>query len=155
MAKPDIADFAARIAKVHARQQVHYTINRCTRALDYAAPADFADCFAPDARYEGMVPDGSVQRCSGIAELYRFAAEFKWPAGMMRHWLTGTDVELGVDTATATSLKGAIGAGPDGPHLRMVGRNTETLVESPDGRWRFASRLSEIIARRAPPVAPK
>ena len=155
MAKPDIEDLLQRIARVHARQQVQYTVNRCTRALDYAAPADFADCFTPDGRYEGVVPDGSLQRASGTAELYRFAAEFKWPAGTMRHWLTGTDIELGAGTATVTSLKGAIAVGPDGPHLRMVGRNSETLAESGDGRWRFASRLSEIIARRTPPAAPK
>ena len=139
-----------RIARVHARQQVHYTINRGVRALDYGAPDDYADCFTPDAVYEGVVPDGSVQRSRGTQELRRFAAEFKWPPGVMRHWLGCSDVEMGSTGADATSLKGALGAAPEGPVMRMVGRNTDTFASGPDGRWRFASRLSEIISRRVP-----
>jgi hypothetical protein len=139
-----------RIAKVHARQQVHYTINRGVRALDYGTPDDYADCFTAEAVYEGVVPDGSVQRSRGTAELRRFAAEFKWPPGVMRHWLGCTDIEIDGDSAKATSLKGALGAGPAEVVMRMVGRNADALSACPDGRWRFASRLSEIISRRAP-----
>ena len=143
-------ELIARIARVHARQQVNYTINRGVRALDYGTPDDYADCFTADAVYEGVVPDGSVQRSRGTAELRRFAAEFKWPPGVMRHWLGCSDVEIDGGGAKVTSLKGALGASPDGPVMRMVGRNTDTLAACPDGRWRFASRLSEIISRRAP-----
>src|SRR5471032_66000 len=139
-----------RIARVHARQQVHYTINCGVRALDYGTPDDYADCFTADAIYKGVVPDGSVQRSRGTEELRRFAAEFKWPPGVMRHWLGCSDIEIDSSEARVTSLKGALGAGPAGVVMRMVGRNTDTLASCPEGRWRFASRLSEIISRKAP-----
>jgi len=151
---PDAAALIARIDQVHAREQVHYTINRGVRALDYGTPDDYADCFMPDGKYAGTVPDGSLQQSRGTDALRRFAAEFKWPADLMRHWLTGSDIEMKA-SASVTSLKGALGASVTGPHLRMVGRNTDVLEPCPDGRWRFASRLSQIIARREAPAAPK
>jgi uncharacterized protein (TIGR02246 family) len=112
---------------------------RYNRALDDSDGNGWADCFADDGVFDGL-----LGRVEGRDALRRFAAGYheEFPRfAHTCHWSGNAivDVDPGGDRARLRVDSIIIDVGPAGPRILHLTRNDDALRKI-DGRWRFALR---------------
>jgi uncharacterized protein (TIGR02246 family) len=133
MTQDDIAREKAAIAELIARYNL---------AIDHNDFQGWADCFAPEGVFDGMIGQFAAHR-----ELDRFTAEVKKLTATtpnLRHYVTNILTEVDGDTArsrcfllmTSTSKEG-------GTKVVIAGEYEDQLVKR-DGRWLFTRRKVHI-----------
>lgn len=117
-------------------------IARYNFAIDHDDYQGWADCFAPDGVFDGVIGKFDAHR-----ELDRFTAEVKRLAAespKLRHYVTNILTEVDGDTArskcflllTSTTKEG-------GSRVAMAGEYEDRLVKH-EGQWLFSYRKVHI-----------
>jgi uncharacterized protein (TIGR02246 family) len=122
----------------HEKAAIAELIARYNYAIDHNDFQGWADCFAPDGIFDGM-----IGRFAAHGELDRFTDEVKRLTAdtpNLRHYVTNIVTEIDGDTArsrcfllmTSTTKEG-------GTKIVIAGEYEDQLVKR-DGRWLFTYR---------------
>jgi ketosteroid isomerase-like protein len=159
MSEATWAELSSRLGALEDERAIRATLYRYGHALDYGAEADWVNCFTEDALYEvryrvdGGAGTGRVDQHRGHQQLAAFAAgHSRPPQRWHKHVLIEPIIELDGDRATVTSYFLRIDEHEGERVIYAFGRYLDMLMRTPDGRWRFATRVAEVESRSALPA---
>jgi ketosteroid isomerase-like protein len=111
-----------------------------------AGKALYAKCFTDDAQFEGLFPNGDLQKSASPNAWADFVATAFEGAGYTttQHLVGTIDVSVEGDTATMTSEVHATHVLPDGGMDVANGKYTDTVVMTSNG-WRISKRKLKLI----------
>ncbi len=141
--------FEERLRRLEDLRAIRRLVVDYATALDARDMRAYSELFARDGEWSGRT--GHARTPEGIRTLMedRLHPNPAAPGPTHRHVLTGVDVELDRDDATAiTSWTLFARSQADAPEITMQGTYRDTVVRE-DGRWRFASRKTDIDIPKA------
>jgi hypothetical protein len=146
-----LAALAARLARLEDGRAILDTLHRYGQTIDYGLEDDWVDCFTDDARRQSrrrLDPSTSTV-CVGSEQLKGFVSRHsRPPAKYHKHITTGARIEIDAAGARATAVSYFMKVDAERdegrPFIQAMGRYLDTLVRSPDGRWRIQERIAEV-----------
>jgi hypothetical protein len=151
-------NFAARVRRVEAQQDVMAALYRYAHSIDYGDEAEWVDCFMPEGVFELQLMNGGGQRLlasvptgratprgvriEGREALAHFVANHTHaPDVFHKHCVMNPLIRLDPanEAATVSSyyLRADVGR-------YSFGRYLDRLVRCEDGRWRLIERIAQI-----------
>jgi uncharacterized protein (TIGR02246 family) len=143
------ASLEERLRHLEDLDEIRRLIIDYAAALDARDLASYAELFARDGEWSGRT--GHARTPEGIRRLMeeRLHPNPPAPGPTHRHVVTNVVAEIDGDRASAqTSWTLFARSEGDEPEITMQGTYRDTLVRE-DGRWRFASRKTDIDIPRA------
>ena len=120
------------------KEAIAELIARYNRAIDHNDFQGWADCFAPEGVFDGM-----IGRFAAHQELDRFTAEVKKLTATtphLRHYVTNIQTEVTENEARSRCFLLMTSTSKDsGTKVVIAGEYEDTLVKR-DGRWLFTER---------------
>ncbi len=119
--------------------QIRRTLARYSQWCDDGRFDEWAELFTEDAQF---IVSGSVTE--GRDAIRRYMQSVLPPGSRGKHMTANTLIEVGGDTATATTDYLFVRATTEGPRIVAAGRYDDRLVR--DGtRWRFRERAISML----------
>jgi len=143
-----------RIKRLEDIQAITETLYRYAHHIDRGEVEELLDVFVPDLRYrvrKRSVEGGfeEMMDFSG-AEAFRQFAQSVYqrismpPKSGQVNVTTQPIITIDGDRATALTYQTIVKGDPEGREVTSYGRYRDELVRSSDGKWRIASRVSEV-----------
>lgn len=153
-----LEQIAARLSALEAERDIADTISRYSHAIDYGLDDEWLDCFTADGMIEvrsgagrtsgraaGSPPLGREGTHTGREQLLGFIhAQSRPPDAWHKHVVSQTRIQLDGNSARAISYLIRVDDAAGSLHVYSMGRYIDTLVRSPDGRWRIAERIVDL-----------
>ena len=152
----DVAELAARVARLEDEAAVVRTLHRYGHAIDAGDEAAWVDVFTAAGEFRVRGPEGSGYTIRGRDELAAFAARHsRRPEAFHEHVVVQPVVDVDGDRASCVSRFLVIVMDGERPVVRVFGTYVDTLERGADGVWRFAVREPQIDAAAPglPPLA--